>query len=68
MITLFRITGSSSFVARAALEVARAQYEVVNVDPRRREEAPGFRDTNPLMRVRRRPASALQSFPRPVSE
>lgn len=51
MITLFQITGSSSFAARAALEVAGARYEVVNVHPRRREEAPGFRETNPLMRV-----------------
>lgn len=51
MITLFQITGSSSFAARAALEVARAQYDVVNVHPRHREEAPGFRDTNPLLRV-----------------
>ena len=51
MITLFQITGSSSFVARAALECAGAEYEVVNVHPRRRDEAPGFADANPLQRV-----------------
>ncbi len=51
MITLFQITGSSSFAARAALECAGADYEVVNVHPRRRDEAPGFADANPLMRV-----------------
>ncbi len=51
MITLFQITGSSSFAARCALECAGAQYEVVNVHPRRRDEAPGFADANPLKRV-----------------
>ncbi len=51
MITLFQITGSSSFVARAALECAGARYEVVDVHPRRRAEAPGFAAVNPLMRV-----------------
>lgn len=49
--TLFQITGSSSFAARAALECAGAGYEVVDVHPRRRDEAPGFADANPLMRV-----------------
>jgi glutathione S-transferase len=51
MITLFQITGSSSFVVRCALECAGAGYEVVDVHPRRREEAPGFLDANPLGRV-----------------
>ena len=51
MITLFQITGSSSFAARAALECAGAEYEVVDVHPRRRDEAPGFTDVNPLQRV-----------------
>ena len=51
MITLFQITGSSSFAAHAALECAGAEYEVVNVHPQRRDEAPGFADTNPLKRV-----------------
>lgn len=51
MITLFQITGSSSFAARAALECADAEYEVVDVHPRRRDEAPGFAETNPLQRV-----------------
>lgn len=51
MITLFQITGSSSFAARAALECADAPYEVVNVHPQRRDEAPGFADANPLKRV-----------------
>ncbi len=51
MITLFQITGSSSFAARCALECADAQYEVVNVHPRRRDEAPGFVAANPLKRV-----------------
>jgi hypothetical protein len=39
MITLFQITGSSSFAAHAALECAGAEYEVVNVHPQRRDEA-----------------------------
>lgn len=51
MITLFQITGSSSFAVRAALECAGADYEVVNVHPRRRDEAPGFAEVNPLQRV-----------------
>ena len=51
MITLFQITGSSSFAVRAALECTGAEYEVVDVHPRRRDEAPGFADTNPLKRV-----------------
>lgn len=51
MITLFQITGSASFAVRAALECAGAQYDVVDVHPRRRDEAPGFADANPLMRV-----------------
>jgi glutathione S-transferase len=51
MLTLFQITGSSSFAARAALEEAGADYEVIDVHPRRREEAPGFAEANPLLRV-----------------
>jgi glutathione S-transferase len=51
MITLFQITGSSSFAVRAALECAGAEYEVVDVHPRRRDDAPGFADANPLKRV-----------------
>lgn len=51
MITLFQITGSSSFAARCALECAGADYEVVDVHPRRRDDAPGFLDANPLGRV-----------------
>lgn len=51
MLTLYQITGSSSFAARAALEEAGAEYEVVDVHPRRRDEAPGFAATNPLLRV-----------------
>ncbi len=51
MITLFQITGSSSFAARAALECAGADYAVVDVHPRRRDEAAGFAAANPLLRV-----------------
>ena len=51
MITLFQITGSSSFAVRAALECAGEEYEVVDVHPRRRDDAPGFADANPLKRV-----------------
>ena len=38
MLRLFQITGSASFAARAALEEAGAEYEAVNVHPRRRDE------------------------------
>jgi glutathione S-transferase len=48
---LFQITGSASFAVRAALEEAEADYETVDVHPRRRDEAPGFADVNPLQRV-----------------
>ncbi|MSO44908.1 MAG: glutathione S-transferase family protein [Thermoleophilia bacterium] len=51
MITLFQITGSSSFAARCALECAGAEYAVVDVPPRARDDAPGFADVNPLKRV-----------------
>ncbi|MGB1527267.1 MAG: glutathione S-transferase family protein, partial [Miltoncostaeaceae bacterium] len=51
MITLFQITGSSSFAVRAALECAGAEYEVVDVHPSRRDDAAGFADANPLKRV-----------------
>ena len=48
---LYQITGSSSFAARAALEEAGADYEVVDVHPRNRDDAPGFAEVNPLRRV-----------------
>lgn len=51
MIELFQITGSASFAARAALEEAGAAYTTVDVHPRRRAEAPGFAEVNPLLRV-----------------
>jgi len=51
MLELFQITGSASFAARAALEEAGAEYTVVNVHPRRRDETHGFVQTNPLRRV-----------------
>lgn len=51
MITLFQITGSSSFAVRCALECADTDYDVVNVHPKRRSEAIGFAAANPLMRV-----------------
>lgn len=51
MLTLFQITGSCSFAARAALEEGGLPYAVVDVHPRRRDEAPGFAEANPLLRV-----------------
>ena len=51
MIELFQITGSTSFAARAALEEAGVGYVTVDVHPRRRREAPGFAEINPLLRV-----------------
>ncbi len=48
---LFQITGSASFAVRAALEEAEAVYTTVDVHPRRRDEAPGFAEVNPLRRV-----------------
>ena len=51
MLRLFQITGSSSFAARAALEEAAAEYEVVNVHPRKRDDLPEFAAANPLKRV-----------------
>ena len=51
MLRLFQITGSSSFAARAALEEAAAEYEVVNVHPRTRDDLPEFAAANPLKRV-----------------
>ena len=51
MLRLFQITGSASFAARAALEEAGIEYEVVNVHPRRRDEQPDFAAVNPLRRV-----------------
>ena len=51
MITLFQITGSSSFAAHAGRGCAGAEYKGDNVQPARRDEAPGFADTNPLKRV-----------------
>src|SRR6185369_15479944 len=51
MIELFQITGSASFAARMALEEAGADYEVVNIHPRRRDEPASFAEVNPLKRV-----------------
>ncbi len=51
MLQLFQITGSCSFAARAALEEAGAEYEAVNVHPRRRDEPPELAAVNPLRRV-----------------
>jgi glutathione S-transferase len=51
MVELFQITGSASFAARAALEETGAEYAVVDVHPRRRDEIPAFAEVNPLKRV-----------------
>lgn len=51
MLRLYQITGSSSFAARAALEEAGAEYEVVDVHPRQRDLDPSFGQANPLQRV-----------------
>ena len=51
MIELFQITGSASFAARMALEEAGADYEAVNIHPRRRDEPASFAEVNPLKRV-----------------
>jgi glutathione S-transferase len=51
MFNLYQITGSSSFAARAALEEAGADYEVVNVHPKQRDRDPLFAEANPLQRV-----------------
>ncbi len=51
MLELFQITGSTSFAARAALEEAGAEYDTVDVHPRRRDETPGFAAVNPLRLV-----------------
>jgi glutathione S-transferase len=51
MLELFQITGSCSFAARAALEEAGAEYETINVHPRRRDEPPELEIVNPLRRV-----------------
>jgi glutathione S-transferase len=51
VIELFQITGSASFAARMALEEAGADYEAVNIHPRRREEPASFAEVNPLKRV-----------------
>jgi glutathione S-transferase len=51
VLRLFQITGSASFAARAALEEAGAEYEAVNVHPRRRDDKPDFAAVNPLRRV-----------------
>src|SRR4051812_43145349 len=42
MIELFQITGSASFAARMALEEAGAEYQEVNIHPRRRDEPASF--------------------------
>jgi glutathione S-transferase len=51
MIEFFQITGSASFAARVALEEAGAEYEAVNIHPRRRDEPADFGAVNPLKRV-----------------
>lgn len=51
MIELFQITGSTSFVARAALEEIGVPYTTVNVHPRRRDETPELARLNPLQLV-----------------
>ncbi|MDP9256177.1 MAG: glutathione S-transferase family protein [Actinomycetota bacterium] len=51
MIELFQISGSASFAARMALEEAGADYEAVNIHPRRRDEPASFAEVNPLKRV-----------------
>ena len=51
MIELFQITGSASFAARIALEEAGADYETVDIHPRRRDEPASFAEVNPLKRV-----------------
>src|SRR4249919_834843 len=51
MLELFQITGSCSFAARAALEEAGAEYEAIDVHPRRRDEPPELEFVNPLRRV-----------------
>jgi glutathione S-transferase len=51
VLQLFQITGSASFAARAALEEAGAEYEAMNVHPRRRDEPPELELVNPLRRV-----------------
>ena len=63
MIHLYQITGSSSFAARAALEEAGADYEVVNVPPKQRDLDPSFAEANPLQRV---PAMATRRSTKPV--
>ena len=51
MIEFFQITGSASFAARIALEEAGAEYEAVDIHPRRRDEPASFAEVNPLKRV-----------------
>jgi glutathione S-transferase len=51
MIEFFQITGSASFAARMALEESGAEYEEVNIHPRRRDEPASFAEVNPLKRV-----------------
>jgi glutathione S-transferase len=51
MIEFFQITGSASFAVRMALEEAGAEYEEVNIHPRRRDEPASFAEVNPLRRV-----------------
>jgi len=51
VLQLFQITGSCSWAARAALEEARADYEVIDIHPRRRDDPPEFAAVNPLRRV-----------------
>lgn len=48
---LYQITGSSSFVARAALEESGAAYEVVDIAPKDRSGPPAFLEASPTRRV-----------------
>jgi glutathione S-transferase len=51
VIEFFQITGSASFAVRMALEEAGAEYQAVNIHPRRRDEPASFGEVNPLKRV-----------------
>ena len=51
MIEFFQITGSASFAARMALEEAGAEYDEIDIHPRRRDEPASFAEVNPLKRV-----------------
>ncbi|MFN8221816.1 MAG: glutathione S-transferase family protein [Gaiellales bacterium] len=50
-LTLFQITGSSSFAVRCALEEIGAPYEVVDILPSSRSEPASFAEVNPWRTV-----------------